>query len=93
MKSFKVQVQNDKAEFFIELLKNFDFIEFEEVEGFYEPRVYPGGNFEIRSNTAVSTSAPIKKSIDPKLAAMPDDAKESLRKALSQIEEMRKKGR
>ena len=90
MKSFKVQVNNDKAEFFKELLRNFDFVEYEEVEGFYEPRVYPGAKFEIRSNSAVSTSAPTLTS-DAKAPQNADDAMASIRKALSQIEEQRRK--
>ncbi len=92
MKSFKVQVQNHKAEFFKELLKNLDFVEFEQVEGFYEPRVYPGAKFEIRSNTAVSTSAPTLPS-EAKIPPTSDDAMASLRKALSQIDEQRQKRR
>jgi hypothetical protein len=90
MKSFKVQVNNDKAEFFKELLKSLDFVEFEEVEGFYEPRVYPGAKFEIRSNTAVSTSAPTLAS-EAKAPQNADDAMASIRKAMSQIDEQRQK--
>ena len=88
MKNYKVQVQNHKAEFFVELLKNLDFVEFEEVEGFYEPRVYEGGNFEIRSNKGVSTSAPVVKK-EKAADVTSEEAILSLRKALSQIEQQR----
>ncbi|MBN2744718.1 hypothetical protein [Breznakibacter xylanolyticus] len=92
MKSFKVQVHNNKAEFFKELMKNFDFVEFEEVDAFYEPRVYPGAQFEIRSNSAIATSAP-QLPTSPKVPPVPDEAIESLKKALSHINEIRQNRR
>ena len=49
MKNFKVKVDNNKAEFFKELMDSFKFVSYEEVDSFREPRVYPGGEFEIRS--------------------------------------------
>ncbi len=49
MKNFKVKIDDEKADFFKELLKNLDFVSFEEVDSFHEPRIYPAADFEIRS--------------------------------------------
>lgn len=94
MKSFKVLVHNHKAEFFKELLKNFDFVEFEEVDSFSEPRVYPGANFEIRSsaNTQHMPLMADKPSLNS-TSLSNEDKMENLRKALRQIEEQRSKNR
>ncbi len=65
MKNFKVKVDDAKGDFFTELLRSLDFVSFEEVDSFREPRVYPAAEFEIRSpqDTSVPTfkkSAPGK---------------------------------
>ena len=89
MKSFKVRVQNDKVQFFRELLKNLDFVDFEEVEGFHEPRVYPGANFEIHSKSG-------KKNIEEKKLqniSSEDNGLDSIRSVLNKIEEQRNRNK
>ncbi len=49
MKNFKVQVDDEKADFFKQLLQSLNFARYEEVDTFHEPRIYPAANFEIRS--------------------------------------------
>ncbi|TLX70525.1 hypothetical protein E9993_22170 [Labilibacter sediminis] len=95
MKNFKVQVDNHQAEFFKQLMDRFDFVTYEEVDGFHEPRVYPAADFEIRSEkdraaqakegmgkvrTKVSTDSEEKRKMD----AMSD-----IRDVISQIDRMR----
>jgi hypothetical protein len=91
MKSFKVQVQNSKADFFRELLRNLDFVDFEEVDGFYESRVYPGANFELRTQSRPATT-------EKPVAGVPNvtkdaDAMANIRKVLSNIDAQRDKHR
>jgi hypothetical protein len=91
MKSFKVQVQNSKADFFRELLRNLDFVDFEEVDGFYESRVYPGANFELRTH---SRPAPGDKPVSGVPSVTKDaDAMANIRKVLSNIDAQRDKHR
>ncbi len=65
MRNFKVKVDDAKGEFFKELLQNLDFVSFEEVDSFREPRVYPAAEFEIRSPKD-TTSTTYKKSTSGK---------------------------
>jgi hypothetical protein len=97
MKNFKVLVHNHKAEFFKELLRCLDFVEFEEVESFSEPRIYPGANFEIRPSAGANASQAamlLSDKVSGKTAALSNEEKmENLRKALRQIDEQRSKNR
>lgn len=91
MKSFKVQVDDNKAPFFRELLASLGFVKYEEVEGFHEPRVYPGGNFEIRTQNAPKGGRTAARVENPHLQN--EDALKNLREAMKAIEEQRDKSR
>ncbi|MBN2166787.1 MAG: hypothetical protein JW717_10965 [Marinilabiliaceae bacterium] len=88
MKSFRIKVQEDKVQFFYELLTYLGFVEFEQVEDYHEPRIYPGGNFEIRSGV----SSPDDK-LKSKVSQKNDEGLDSIRKVLNQIEKQRNKNR
>ncbi|MFT3738613.1 MAG: hypothetical protein QM786_07625 [Breznakibacter sp.] len=90
MKSFKVQVDDNKAAFFKELLGSLGFVKFEEVDGFHEPRIYPGGNFEIRTQNAAKNRTPTRLESSH---LQSEDAMKNLRNAMKAIEEMRDKSR
>lgn len=92
MKSFKVQVDDSKAAFFKELLNSLGFVKFEEVDGFHEPRVYPGGNFEIRSQSQTPGKV---KSAGRAVSGAPqsDDAMKNIREAMKAIEQQRDRNR
>jgi len=97
MKNFKVKVDNNKAEFFKELMDSFKFVSYEEVDSFREPRVYPGGEFEIRSP---KDTTPITYSMEKAGRKLEQESKgkptqtreqslEDIKKALSKIEALR----
>jgi hypothetical protein len=90
MKNFKVKVQNDKVQFFKELLTHLDFVEFEEMEVVAEPRVYPATNFEIRPHKSLMNENLEKRKLNSNLD---EDGLESIRKVMSKIEEERNKNR
>lgn len=88
MKNFKVHVDDAKASFFRELMESFAFVKYEEVDGFHEPRVYPGGNFEIRSQPAGSSKPP------KDITTLPnDEAMKNIRTAIKAIEVLRERNR
>ncbi|TAJ12014.1 hypothetical protein DMA11_14575 [Marinilabiliaceae bacterium JC017] len=90
MKNFKVKVENGKADFFKELMKNLDFVEFEEVEAFHEPRIYPGANFEIRSQKAGASQISVPPGgIDISSEAGAAQSMDRLKEVLSKIDQMR----
>ncbi len=88
MKHFEVKVQNSKVDFFIELLKQFEFLEFKEVEPVSEPRVYPGGKFEIRGKDK-SESKPEMRPEAKKAIFSADPGLASIRKVMDEIERQR----
>lgn len=49
MKRFVIEIENSKANFFDDLIKNFNFVKLIKVENIVEPRIYPAADFEIRS--------------------------------------------
>jgi len=46
MKNYRVRVRDEKTAFFEELMRYLDFCDYESVEGFAEPRIYPGFEFK-----------------------------------------------
>lgn len=100
MKNFKIQVDNHKVDFFKQLLDHLDFVSYEEVEGFSEPRIYPAADFEIRSekdrvsidketmNRNVSVSPPIEHK-----DTIRKDALSDIRNVMANIEKMRNKSK
>ncbi|WP_016777981.1 hypothetical protein [Anaerophaga thermohalophila] len=90
MKHYRIKVRDDKAKFLEELLRYLDFLDYEEVENFSEPRVYT--NFELKSSqekkrkqSKIKEQAPSAKSKDNKQ----ESSAESLREVLARIDQMR----
>ncbi|SMO74258.1 hypothetical protein SAMN06265379_10693 [Saccharicrinis carchari] len=50
MKNYKIQIEDTEVQFFRHLMDKLGFTKYEEIKPVNEPRVYPGGNFEIRSS-------------------------------------------
>lgn len=96
MKHYRIKVRDDKAAFFEELLRYLDFLDYEQVESFSEPRIYT--NFELRPQ---KTKAMEQRSASSKskgrLNAGDDDVRnssaESLREVLARIDQMRDQAR
>ncbi len=104
MKNFKVKVDDAKGDFFTELLRSLDFVTFEEVDSFREPRVYPAAEFEIRSpqDTSVPTykkGAPGKNKMskrendDSQDKESKKDSFSDIREVLSKIDALRSHSR
>lgn len=92
MKNYRVKVREDKAEFFEELMRYLDFLDYEKVEGFSEPRIYP--SFEIRSSdrrgrVTAKSAAHTKDRQPPEL----DDNLSSIREVMQKIDAMRDKSK
>jgi hypothetical protein len=99
MKNFKVQVDKQKVAFFKELLDSLDFVSYEEMEVYSEPRVYPAADFEISSIKGQGTSS-FNRSKENKIATNDSlagadqekekmDALKNIRNAINQINKMR----
>lgn len=92
MKNYRVKVRDDKAEFFEELMRYLDFLDYETVEGFSEPRIYP--SFELRSDEKRGRGS-AKNSGKAKSKNEPGSASnlESLREVMQKIDAMRDKAK
>lgn len=94
MKHYRIKVRDDKAGFFEELLRYLDFLDYEQVDSFSEPRVYT--NFELRARkdeekkeyrsnpSSVSSSKQREKQ---------ESSADSLREVLSRIDKIRDEAR
>ena len=90
MKNYRVRVRDEKAAFFEELMRYLDFCDYEGVEGFAEPRIYPGfdfkaGNTESRSKSKAKSKDKDKMDTESNLS--------NLREVMSRIDAMRDKNR
>jgi hypothetical protein len=90
MKHYRIKVRDDKAKFLEELLRYLDFLDYEEVENFSEPRVYT--NFELKSGQEkkrkqgkIKEQSPSAKVKNNKQEA----SAESLREVMARIDQMR----
>jgi transcription antitermination factor NusG len=93
MKNFKVTVDNHKVEFFKTLLDHLDFISYEEVDSFYEPRVYPAADFEIRSGKDKASAKKNEKTVSSDDERLIKDAFKDIRAVVSQIDKLRDKSK
>jgi hypothetical protein len=94
MKHYRIKVRDDKAEFFEELLRYLDFLDYEQVEGFSEPRVYT--NFELKARKEDDTKKPgrrKKESQPSKKKSKHESSGESLKEVLARIDQMRDQSR
>jgi len=100
MKHYRIKVRDDKVEFFEELLRYLDFLDYEQVENFSEPRVYT--NFELRARQDEEKKGTKQKfksgrksdtSRSGKSKEENESSAESLREVLSRIDQMRDESR
>jgi len=96
MKHYRIKVRDDKAEFFEELLRYLDFLDYEQVESFSEPRIYT--NFELKARQSEEKKTSKRKSSSGRVGTTKKTGKEqrenessaeSLREVLSKIDQMR----
>lgn len=94
MKHYRIKVRDDKAVFFEELLRYLDFLDYEQVESFSEPRIYT--NFELRSQKEKEkkpiTTKDKGKHSGKKLEGQSSSA-DSLREVLARIDKIRDQAR
>ena len=102
MKHYRIKVRDDKVEFFEEMLRYLDFLDYEQVDSFSEPRIYT--NFELRArqeeektegkkkSRTSGASRKTKQSKDASASGQESSA-ESLREVLSRIDQMRDEAR
>lgn len=96
MKHYRIKVRDDKATFFEELMRYLDFLDYEQVESFSEPRIYT--NFELRPQKAkVMEQRSVSSKEKGRIKTVGDQAKsssaESLREVLARIDQMRDQSR
>ncbi len=95
MKNFKVIVEDSEVKFFLKLLDNLNFVQYEQVENFTEPRIYPAADFEIHSakeksskSTEISPLKTSKLSIEEE-EKLKMDTLNDIRNVISRIDRMR----
>lgn len=90
MKNYRVKVRDDKAVFFEELMRYLDFLDYEKVEGFSEPRIY--SSFEISPKNS-KEAAGSKKGESDKSKSLQElnSGFGNLREVIEKIEAMRDK--
>ena len=94
MKHYRIKVRDDKAEFFEELLRYLDFLDYEEVENFSEPRIYP--NFELKPQLDKDSKNLIHETNLSKLKnrnIQDESYPDNLREVIARIDEIRDKAR
>ncbi|MGM0377439.1 MAG: hypothetical protein ACQEQ0_11730 [Bacteroidota bacterium] len=101
MKHYRIKVRDDKVEFFEELLRYLDFLDYEQVESFSEPRIYT--NFELRARQQEEEKSGTKRKTKSggsggnvkrgKGKEQNESSAESLREVLSRIDQMRDESR
>ncbi len=92
MKNYRVKVRDDKAEFFEELLRYLDFLDYEKVEGFSEPRIY--SNFEISDNyRKKNPESKTNEEFNIKVAGINESSFDSLREVMQKIDARRDSGK
>jgi hypothetical protein len=94
MKHYRIKVRDDKADFFEELLRYLDFLDYEQVEGFSEPRIYT--NFELRSRQdGDKKTEGTREQIFPsqRSSNKQESSADSLREVLAKIDQIREQSR
>ncbi|WP_462318879.1 hypothetical protein [Marinilabilia sp.] len=94
MKHYRIKVRDDKATFFEELLRYLDFLDYEQVEGFTEPRIY--SNFELRArpDKEKKTDKSRESAFHSKYGGGGEESSgESLRDVLARIDKIRDQAR
>ena len=92
MKHYRIKVRDDKAVFFEELLRYLDFLDYEQVEGFTEPRIYT--NFELRARQEKEKKTDkSKEHLYSKHAGSDESSGDNLREVLARIDQIRDQAR
>jgi hypothetical protein len=92
MKNYRVKVRDEKADFFEELLRYLDFCDYEKVEGFAEPRIYP--NFEIHAQGKNQQGQSRKGGkYKEEIFSDPEKKLDNLREVMAKIDAIRDKSR
>jgi hypothetical protein len=93
MKHYRIKVRDDKAGFFEELLRYLDFLDYEQVENFSEPRVYT--NFELSAGQDKKKKPEKSPSrfTSPGKGDKQESSADSLREVLARIDKMRDQAR
>jgi len=92
MKNYRVKVRKEKADFFEELMRYLDFCDYEQVEGFSEPRIYPGFEMSSKDNhSKYPAGQQGNKSSDNTESKR--EVMENLREVMSRIEAQRDRNR
>ncbi|WP_088654636.1 hypothetical protein [Geofilum rhodophaeum] len=91
MKNYRVRVRDEKTAFFEELMRYLDFCDYESVEGFAEPRIYPGFEFKEKEKSTKkgAKGRPVKEAGIADL----ESNMASLREVMSRIDAQRDKNR
>ncbi len=87
MKHFRIKVRDEKADFFEELLRYLDFLDYEQVDAFSEPRIY--ANFNLRPGEKKSPPKGKMKDFSEGVKRASDSSTDDLREVLSRIDKLR----
>ncbi len=82
---YRIKVRDEKAPFFEELLRYLDFLDYEKVEGFSEPRIY--ANFELKSKADSNKGKPVE--VPRGIKNSGGNSADNLREVLSRIDKLR----
>lgn len=94
MKHYRIKVRDDKAAFFEELLRYLDFLDYEQVEGFSEPRIYSNFELRARQDTEKKTDKTRESAFHTKYGkSVEESSGESLREVLARIDKIRDQAR
>ncbi|PWE00642.1 hypothetical protein [Marinilabilia rubra] len=93
MKHYRIKVRDDKATFFEELLRYLDFLDYEQVEGFTEPRIYTNFELRARQDKEKKSEKTKESSFKSKYGGGEESSGESLRDVLARIDQIRDQAR
>ena len=88
---YRIKVRDDKAKFFEELLRYLDFLDYEEVENFAEPRIYP--NFELKPHPEKNQNNMMKEPDFPNKKNQEESYPDNLREVMARIDKIRDQAR
>jgi hypothetical protein len=94
MKHYRIKIRDDKAAFFEELLRYLDFLDYEQMESFSEPRIYT--NFELKAREEKENKTGKTKNIGSSKGRHTEgqsSSAESLREVLAKIDQIRDQSR
>jgi hypothetical protein len=93
MKHYRIKVRDDKADFFEELLRYLDFLDYEQVEGFSEPRIYTNFELRARQDSDKKPEGTQDQILPSRRRNKQESSAESLREVLAKIDQIRDQAR